>query len=60
MKWKLTVLDSTETDVLFVGSGRRDEIEECAAEAARLRPDAVVLLTSPFGAVKRLTRTEKC
>lgn len=55
MIWKLTVLSPDERDVLFVGNTRvRAEIEACAAEAARMRPDCVVLVTSPFGEVSRI------
>ena len=48
--WRITVTDSAQERVLFVGNSKdRDEIEAVAAEAARLRPDAVIILSPPLG-----------
>lgn len=53
MNWKLTVIENDI--VIFVGNATSaDEASECAAEAARLRPTAIVMVTAPTGTVRTI------
>jgi len=53
--WQLTII--SRGVVLFTASTRsRQEIEALAAEARRLRPDVKILIRSPDGAVRAVTK----
>ena len=55
MAWHLTIM--SQGVVLFTASTRsRQKIEGLASEARRLRPDVEIIIRSPDGAVRAVTK----